>query len=115
MELSWKRIAWGAVAALAWGPSALIALRSYRSAKRAAFDPPRPALQKPTDFAELRDVSFGSAALRGWYAPSRNGGAVIFTHGSYSDRSMLVLEGQALARAGFGVLLFDWPGHGESG
>ena len=96
-----------------FGPSALIAARCYRAAARAAFHPPRSPLQRPTTFTKLRDVQFG-AGVRGWYAQARDGAAVIVTHGSGSDRSLLVPEALALHQAGFGVLLFDWPGHGES-
>ncbi|MES1204669.1 MAG: alpha/beta fold hydrolase [Pseudomonadota bacterium] len=52
--------------------------------------------------------------LRGWYAPSSNGAAVVLTHGAMGDRTGVVAETRILARAGFGVLAFDWPGHGES-
>jgi pimeloyl-ACP methyl ester carboxylesterase len=40
---------------------------------------------------------------------------VVLAHGSSSDRRALWHEGRALAAAGYGVLLFDVPGHGESG
>jgi pimeloyl-ACP methyl ester carboxylesterase len=53
--------------------------------------------------------------LHGWYANSRNGAAVVFLHGSNSDRTGNLDEALLLMRDGFGVLVFDWPGHGESG
>ena len=112
-KLSLQRVAWGATAALLFGPSALIAWRCYRSASAAAFHPPKAPLRRPDGFAKLRDVSLG-AGLRGWYADSRDGAAIIVTHGTAADRSMLVPEARALNQAGLGVLLFDWPGHGES-
>lgn len=65
----------------------------------------------------VRDVSFAyvdGPTLHGWWAPSRNGAAVVFVHGANSDRSSVLHEALALGQAGFGVLLFDWPGHGES-
>jgi hypothetical protein len=48
--------------------------------------------------------------LEGWYVPSRNGAAVI----SFPGRSGTRLQARMLARHGYGVLLFDRRGEGES-
>jgi fermentation-respiration switch protein FrsA (DUF1100 family) len=48
--------------------------------------------------------------LVGWYAPSRNGAAVILSPG----RRGPVPHARMLARHGYGVLLFDRRGEGES-
>jgi dienelactone hydrolase/uncharacterized membrane protein YozB (DUF420 family) len=48
--------------------------------------------------------------LRGWYVPSRNGAAVI----AFPGRSGPVRHARMLARHGYGVLLFDRRGEGES-
>ena len=59
------------------------------------------------------DVSFTTAdglELRGWYVPSRNGAAVI----SFPGRSGSQKQARMLARHGYGVLLFDRRGEGES-
>jgi uncharacterized protein len=53
--------------------------------------------------------------VRGWSLASRNGATVLFVHGSNADRTQLLPEARALSRAGYGVLLFDQPGSGESG
>ena len=53
-------------------------------------------------------------ALRGWYIASQNGAAVIALHGAGANRTQLLRHAQALARAGYGVLLFDLRAHGES-
>lgn len=53
--------------------------------------------------------------LAGWYLPSRNGTAVVLRHGAGSTRSNVLDEAVVLARAGYGVLLVDARGHGESG
>jgi uncharacterized membrane protein YidH (DUF202 family) len=58
-------------------------------------------------------VSFTTAdglRLAGWYVPSRNGAAVIAVPG----RSGPVAHARMLARHGYGVLLFDRRGEGES-
>jgi pimeloyl-ACP methyl ester carboxylesterase len=52
--------------------------------------------------------------LRGWYIPSQNGAAIIALHGAGGNRTQLMRHAQALARAGYGVLLFDLRAHGES-
>jgi dipeptidyl aminopeptidase/acylaminoacyl peptidase len=39
---------------------------------------------------------------------------VVLLHGAGGDRASLLVEAQALARRGFGVLSFDGPGHGNS-
>lgn len=98
---------------------ALVAFRAYRDERRCFI----PVRHKPrlsvADFAipGLADVSFSTPAgttLRGVFAPPRNGAAVILTHGSLGEHSDLMPEARLLSGAGFGVLAFDWPGHGES-
>jgi alpha-beta hydrolase superfamily lysophospholipase len=64
----------------------------------------------------MRDVVFeaSGATMRGWFVPSQNGAAVVLVHGSSSNRADVAREARVLANAGFGALLFDRPGHGES-
>ncbi|MBC7659830.1 MAG: alpha/beta fold hydrolase [Chitinophagaceae bacterium] len=52
--------------------------------------------------------------LAGWYAPSLNGAAVVMLHGFGNDRRQVLPEGGILRRQGYGVLLYDTRGHGES-
>jgi pimeloyl-ACP methyl ester carboxylesterase len=102
------------------GLGGVIARRAYRRASL-PFQPRRGPVARPSVAGvELRDVSFevtgdATSVLHGWYASSHNGAAVIFLHGSSSDRTGNLDEALLLMRDGFGVLLFDWPGHGESG
>ncbi|HET8756671.1 MAG TPA: alpha/beta fold hydrolase [Solirubrobacteraceae bacterium] len=59
------------------------------------------------------NVSFRTAdalRLRGWYIPSRNGAAVI----AFPGRNGPQKPARMLARHGYGVLLFDRRGEGES-
>jgi dipeptidyl aminopeptidase/acylaminoacyl peptidase len=96
------------------------AIRAYR-AEQACFRPARGALGLPTDIDGApppHPVSFRTAdgtTLAGWYLPSRNRAAVVYAHGSSGDRRSLWPEARLLSRAGYGALLFDFPGHGESG
>lgn len=52
--------------------------------------------------------------LSGWYIPSENGAAVILLHGFGGNRLDMKSRADVLARHGFGVLIYDLRGHGES-
>jgi fermentation-respiration switch protein FrsA (DUF1100 family) len=73
----------------------------------------------PGDYGlDYRDVVFPATdgvRLSGWYVPSTRGDAVVLLHGAGSTRSAVLDHAAVLARAGYGVLLFDARGHGESG
>jgi uncharacterized protein len=73
----------------------------------------------PTDLGlEYRDVSFRTpdgVRLSGWYLPSRNGAAIAMLHGAGSTRSAVLEHAAFVTRDGYGVLLFDSRGFGESG
>jgi fermentation-respiration switch protein FrsA (DUF1100 family) len=53
--------------------------------------------------------------LAGWYVPSSNRAALVLLHGAGSTRSDVIDEAVVLASAGFGVLMVDARGHGDSG
>ena len=52
--------------------------------------------------------------LSAWYVPSRNGAAVLVSHGSGGSRGRVARHVRMLARHGYGVLALDNPGNGES-
>ncbi len=52
--------------------------------------------------------------LSGWYVPSHNGAAIIMLHGYDGTRVGVLPQAMMLAEAGYGVLLYDMRGHGES-
>jgi uncharacterized protein len=63
------------------------------------------------------NVSFRSAdglRLSGWYVPSRNRAAIVLVHGGGGSRVGAVVQARMLARHGYGVLLYDERGRGES-
>jgi poly(3-hydroxybutyrate) depolymerase len=67
--------------------------------------------------AAYRDVTFEASDgldLAGWYRPSENGAAVLVLHGGSSDRKGSVAHAEMLAGHGYGVLLYDARGRGES-
>ena len=64
-----------------------------------------------------RDVTFTTSdglRLSGWYVPTHNGAAVVIVHGGGGDRDGARLHAAMLARAGYGVLLYDARGRGRS-
>ena len=52
--------------------------------------------------------------LSGWYVPTRNGSAVVLVHGGGGDRQGAIRHARMIAGAGYGVLLYDARGRGES-
>jgi pimeloyl-ACP methyl ester carboxylesterase len=53
--------------------------------------------------------------LQGWYLPTQNGAAIILLHGYGGNRLEMLNRAELLARNGYGVLLYDERGSGESG
>ena len=85
----------------------------YR-AHRAVFLPVTGTVAWPVgaEFAQLRSIAFGSPVIRGWLLPPRNGTTVILLHGAGATRTQMLPEARLLANAGYGLLMFDWPGSG---
>jgi len=68
--------------------------------------------------AGFETVSFERAdgvKIAAWYAPTRNGAAVIVVHGAGGSRAGVRRQAEMLAKHGYGVLALDMSGHGESG
>jgi uncharacterized protein len=71
----------------------------------------------PPPDAAYREVAFEASDgldLKGWYRPSENGANVLVVHGGSSDRDGSVAHAEMLAAHGYGVLLYDARGRGES-
>jgi fermentation-respiration switch protein FrsA (DUF1100 family) len=63
------------------------------------------------------DVTLSTAdglELAGWYVPSKNRAAVLLVHGGGGSREGAAAHAEMLARHGYGVLLYDARGRGES-
>jgi pimeloyl-ACP methyl ester carboxylesterase len=78
---------------------------------------PRWAIQESSLGIPHREVGVpteGGNELSAWYVPSRNGAAVLLSHGSGGSRERVAAHVRMLARHGFGVLAVDNPGNGES-
>ena len=54
------------------------------------------------------------SAQKAWYLPSVNGAVILYLHGSPGNRFSLFDEASYLAKLGYGALLLDLPGHGDS-
>jgi hypothetical protein len=73
----------------------------------------RPVVPEANIGADYEQVSFTTSdglELAGWYIPSKNGAAVI----AFPGRNGPQTHTRMLARHGYGVLLFDRRGQGES-
>jgi uncharacterized protein len=74
---------------------------------------PRWEIQEASLSIPHEEVTIGDGQSA-WYVPSRNGGAVLMSHGSGGSRERIVAHIRMLARHGYGVLALDNPGNGES-
>ena len=86
----------------------------------AATNVPRPEIgatpaSKGLDYESVTVTTDDGVRLAGWYLPSTNRAAVVLLHGAGSTRSNVLDEAAVLARHGFGVLMIDARGHGDSG
>jgi dipeptidyl aminopeptidase/acylaminoacyl peptidase len=115
-----RRLVLIAIALAVLAALARIALHSY-AVVASDFDqsPALPLLQHPEQVGieHLESVTFpgdDATHLAAWYVAAKNRGAVVLVHGTNTDRSSMVAEMRILSAAGFGVLAFDWPGHGVS-
>jgi dienelactone hydrolase len=63
---------------------------------------------------DVRVATADGRELTAWYVPSRNGAAVLLSHGSGGSRGRVTAHVRMLARHGYGVLALDNPGNGGS-
>jgi len=66
-------------------------------------------------YEDVALTAHDGVTLHGWYIPSQNGAAVILLHGYGAHRAEMVTRAGMLAKHGYGVLLYDQRGSGESG
>lgn len=65
-------------------------------------------------YTSVRFATSDGTRLSAWYVRSANGAAVVLLHGSGSNRTATLRQAAVLARHGFGVLMLDARGHGDS-
>lgn len=97
---------------------ALPAYLSYAQTLR-LLTPRRTVAQRhPRDYGlQVEDVRIPGprGQLAAWYIPARNGCTLICCHGIHDNRGQWVEQIARLhRRSGYGALLFDFVGHGES-
>ena len=73
-----------------------------------------PIPEVPRGYEAVAFDSSDGLKLSGWYAPSRNGAAIVLVHGGGGDRTGPLDHATLLRRDGYGVLLYDSRGRGES-
>jgi fermentation-respiration switch protein FrsA (DUF1100 family) len=66
------------------------------------------------DYEDVRLVTDDGVELAAWHIPSGNGAAVVVRHGAGSTRANALDQAAVLADAGYGVLVTDARGHGDS-
>ena len=86
----------------------------------AATNVPRPEVgatpaSKGLVYTSVTVTSADGERLAGWYLASTNHAAVVLLHGAGSTRSGVLDEAAVLVAHGFGVLMIDARGHGDSG
>lgn len=69
----------------------------------------------PKGFTEVNLTADDGVPLVAWYAPSRNGAAIVLLHGATDSREGIRGHAEMLRDAGYGVLAPDLRGHGASG
>lgn len=67
------------------------------------------------DFESVTLTTDDGVELAGWYVEGTNRAGLVVLHGAGSTRSDVLDQAAALVRSGFGVVLIDARGHGDSG
>ena len=62
----------------------------------------------------VRFAASDGADLFAWYIPSNNGANIVLRHGSGSTGASVLNQAAVLARHGYGILITDARGHGNS-
>jgi uncharacterized protein len=115
-----SRLGWRAAHALGWlaGAAVVVAVGVLPFAfANMATHAPRWAIHESAlgiPHEEVRIAMRDGRELSAWYVPSRNGAAVLLSHGSGGSRGRVPAHVRMLARHGYGVLALDNPGNGES-
>jgi len=71
--------------------------------------------EPPAGFEAVSLERADGVRLAAWYAPTRNGAAIVVAHGAGGSREGVRRQAEMLAEHGYGVLAIDMSGHGKSG
>jgi pimeloyl-ACP methyl ester carboxylesterase len=80
----------------------------------ATFRYPSNVGKTPAGFNDITLTTSDKVTLAAWYAPSKNGKAIILMHGATNSREGVRKQALMLQKDGYGVLAFDLRGHGKS-
>ena len=76
----------------------------------------RPVGEPPSaDYRTVRFTASDGVGLEGWYRPSQNGASVLMISGGGGNRRSTLRHAEMLVRHGYGVLVYDPRGSGNSG
>src|SRR5262249_33997322 len=98
----------------------LLALLTFSFVRaKALLTPVRKPLERlPAEFGlsvETPRIAGPRGELAAWYLPARNGCTLICCHGIHDNRGQWLEQVARLHKqSGYGALLFDFAGHGES-
>jgi len=67
-----------------------------------------------TGYQQITLTTQDGVRLSAWYLPSQNGAAIILLHGYKADHAQMFPVAAMLVRHGYGVILPDLRGHGQS-
>ncbi len=67
-----------------------------------------------TNLADITLTTSDGLRLAAWYVPSQNRAAIILLHGYKANRSTMLSIAAMLIRHGYGIIIPDFRGHGES-
>ncbi len=68
----------------------------------------------PSGYQDVTIHTDDGVDLKAWYLPPENGVVIIILHGAGGSRANMLPYGEMLARHGYGALILDQRGHGES-
>jgi uncharacterized protein len=111
---AWRRWAIRALVVPAGAIAVFLTVLPIGMAMFDAHKPRTPIGDPPPGYREVSFRASDGLRLAGWYSPSRNGAAVLLVHGGGGDRTGPLRHARMLARHGYGVLLYDARGRGES-
>jgi pimeloyl-ACP methyl ester carboxylesterase len=122
LVLAWKAMPrlWLKIALIPAVPIVLLQVVLPLTLATFVVNTPRQALgdASPADYGlTYEDVTFQNdegETLAAWYIPSENGAAVILVHGSGKNRTKTLDHAAMLAKNGYGSLMVDLQGYGES-
>jgi uncharacterized protein len=72
------------------------------------------ALQTTGQFQNVTLTTADGLQLQGWYQPPQNNVTIILQHGYSGNSEQMLPAAKMLAKHGYGALLFDFRGHGDS-